>query len=742
MEPQPGLIVALEDAARVGNELTGSKARNLSRIMGEGFRVPEGFCISTMAYQKFLRKNKLFQVIDQELSRKASAEMRWEEIWDASLRIRSAFLKAPLNDDIHTELLSWLQKYNDEESFSVRSSSPAEDSMKTSYAGIHDSYVNISGMEKIIEAVKLVWASLWTDRAILYREELSLDPLKSSMAVVIQRMEKRPVSGLAFTQDPTLAQDNMIIQAVGGLLSRLVDNVEEGEKWVIQRADGEVVDHYQPVGLTTPLLSPEELQGLVRDLLRIDEIFTYPVDVEWTGTGREFTVLQVRPITSLKDHNQERQWYLTLTPHFQQLQSLADRVEGELIPQLTEEGTRLSTQDTSHLSRMELARELERRALIYQKWKDIYWEEFIPFAHGIRNLGTYYNDLVKPDHPYEFLEIFKKQELLARERDEDFHQAAQILRDSSPQQEQVKTILNEGFRGEALLKEMAQIPSLACFLESFKELLDNHLDVSYQDQSLQSYPEIILDNLYHLSQQTPRTRLETSSDDFQEKLYQAAGESRREEVTEVLRIGRLSWKLRDDDNLLLGRVENQFLKILHQAVDILKKESRLEEGVKISPSDWPLIHQALLDEIFPLDLTPPPKEKNIPVPGFKPRQLVGQPSSPGMATGRARVITSLDDFSQFQSGEIMVCDAVEPQMTFLASLAAGIVERRGGMLVHSSIIARELGIPAVNGVSRATEILKNGDLLTVNGYLGLVVVGEPEFDLELQDLKRSGVGKL
>jgi pyruvate,water dikinase len=62
--------------------------------------------------------------------------------------------------------------------------------------------------------------------------------------------------------------------------------------------------------------------------------------------------------------------------------------------------------------------------------------------------------------------------------------------------------------------------------------------------------------------------------------------------------------------------------------------------------------------------------------------------------------------------------------------------------VHSSIIARELGIPAVNGVSRATEILKNGDLLTVNGYLGLVVVGEPEFDLELQDLKRSGVGKL
>lgn len=73
---------------------------------------------------------------------------------------------------------------------------------------------------------------------------------------------------------------------------------------------------------------------------------------------------------------------------------------------------------------------------------------------------------------------------------------------------------------------------------------------------------------------------------------------------------------------------------------------------------------------------------------------------------------------------------IEPQMTHLASLASGIVERRGGMLVHSSIIARELGIPSVNGVSCATELLNNGDLLTVNGYLGLVVVGEPEFHLE------------
>jgi len=112
------------------------------------------------------------------------------------------------------------------------------------------------------------------------------------------------------------------------------------------------------------------------------------------------------------------------------------------------------------------------------------------------------------------------------------------------------------------------------------------------------------------------------------------------------------------------------------------------------------------------------------------RQLVGQPSSPGTATGRARVLRSLDEFRKVVAGEVLVFDAIQPQMTFVISLAGAIVERRGGMLVHSSIIARELGIPAVNGVSRATELIRTGDLVTVNGDLGLVIVGEPEFELE------------
>ena len=81
------------------------------------------------------------------------------------------------------------------------------------------------------------------------------------------------------------------------------------------------------------------------------------------------------------------------------------------------------------------------------------------------------------------------------------------------------------------------------------------------------------------------------------------------------------------------------------------------------------------------------------------------------------------DLLQFKSGEILVCDAVDPNMTFLIPLAAGIVERRGGMLIHGAIIAREYGLPCVTGIPLATQRIRTGDELTVDGYLGIVILG-------------------
>ncbi|HEX5643827.1 MAG TPA: PEP-utilizing enzyme, partial [Thermoleophilia bacterium] len=105
------------------------------------------------------------------------------------------------------------------------------------------------------------------------------------------------------------------------------------------------------------------------------------------------------------------------------------------------------------------------------------------------------------------------------------------------------------------------------------------------------------------------------------------------------------------------------------------------------------------------------------------RQIVGQPAGPGLAVGPARVVRTREDLAAFADGEILVCDAIGPEMTFIVPLAAGIVERRGGMLIHGAIIAREYGLPCVTGVPRAAELIRTGDRVTVDGYLGIVIVG-------------------
>ena len=111
---------------------------------------------------------------------------------------------------------------------------------------------------------------------------------------------------------------------------------------------------------------------------------------------------------------------------------------------------------------------------------------------------------------------------------------------------------------------------------------------------------------------------------------------------------------------------------------------------------------------------------------MKARQLLGQPAGPGIGRGRARVIDGAGDLALFKKGEVLVCDAVDPNMTFVVPLAAGVIERRGGMLIHGAIIAREYGIACVTGVPDAATLIHTGDEVTVDGYLGIVTVGRKE----------------
>jgi pyruvate,water dikinase len=217
-------------------------------------------------------------------------------------------------------------------------------------------------------------------------------------------------------------------------------------------------------------------------------------------------------------------------------------------------------------------------------------------------------------------------------------------------------------------------------------------------------------------------RKSNTADDLQQKFLDRFEGDRKTEAAEMLDLARTSYQLRDDDNIYLGRIESHCMAAVREArqrVETLKTDGAERK------------HTGILAEVLAdLDHRTQAVRSETKKPGqtfeVKPRQLIGQPAGPGISRGKARVIGQHADLARFKHGEVLVCDAVDPNMTFVVPLAAAVVERRGGMLIHGAIIAREYGLPCVTGIPDATDIIESGDDITVDGYLGIVTIGSSE----------------
>ncbi len=765
----PQDLIDADVAARVGG-----KALALAHMARAGIAVPPFVAVTTNAYAAYLEATGLRTRISFELERKDLADMRWEELWDAALRIRSLFLTTPLPEDVRAALAEPLAARFAGTPTVVRSSAPGEDSAAASFAGLHESYVNVRGVEAILEHVKLVWASLWSDAALLYRRELGLDPRRSVMAVVVQEIVAGERSGVAFSCHPE-DDERALVEAVHGLNQGLVDGVVEPDRWTLDRGDGSLLEHHaaerrQMVAPAEDGVHLVDLPGSRRDAppLAADEVtvvyglarraeghFTAPQDVEWTLRRGELFALQSRPITTLAgEAGDGRAQYLSLRRSFENLERLRRRIEDEDLPELTAAADRLAAVALDGLSDAALLAQVRERKDAHERGVDVYTADFIPFAHGVRLFGAAYNDVLHPEDPYEFTDLLTATPMLSLRRNAALERVAACLRDG---EEDAATRAADEFLAEfadaaGLGASGAEAGVSAASSGTSSDVAGGTSSGTSSDvasgtssgtsSGVASGAEAAADTAPRAEVLALARRLAarpaaasggaaSGRPDLAaraRRFVEAHPEADRERAEAMLELARASWRLRDDDNLYLGRLEHLLTAAIAEA-----------EGRGLTVDDqW---------RPRPVTLPSPMGAAAAPEPAAEPeggagssspggagsaapagahaqaRQIVGQPAGPGLAVGRARVIQGREDLAAFEDGEILVCDAISPEMTYVVPLAAGIVERRGGMLIHGAIIAREYGLPCVTGVPRAAELIRTGDRVTVDGYLGIVIVG-------------------
>jgi pyruvate,water dikinase len=723
----PASKVEEEDRIRVGG-----KGFALATMYREGFRIPETICVTSDLYTEYVTRTGLRERILLELHRKDFKEMRWEEIWDCATRVRNMFLKMPIPPEIEANFRDAIELRFKDKCVVVRSSAPDEDTAKSSFAGLHESYLNIRGADAILEHVRKVWASLWSDAALLYRQEIGLDVERSTMAVVIQEIVLGERAGVAFSENPTDASQS-VIESVYGLNQGLVDGTVEPDRWILDRRQQTILTH-TPVkrkywivpdknGVKLaplpeaksnhPPLATGEVLNVFNLVRKAEDFFHAPQDLEWTFSENKLYVLQSRPITTGTSNKSgdNRSWYLSLHRSFENLKTLRKKIEQEFIPAMISEANDLLEIDLEILSDGDLAAEIKKRWEINHKWVNIYWEEFIPFAHGVRLFGQVYNDVMHPEDPYEFIDLLTQTNMASLERNRLLEDLADHIRNDHRLGEQLK----DGIYPD---EESVFTRKIDSFIKQFGDLTCAVTGGTQCALGTDPLVKILLEMAAHAPTGS-NDRKSNHAATLIEKFLNQFDDDKRSEADEMLELARNSYQLRDDDNIYLGRIEAQLLAATHTARHRLEDQQK-EQGDAIEPN---ALSEVLADLDHREQPSSPYKTSNSQALEIKPRQLIGQPAGPGISRGKARVILQHTDLSDFKFGEVLICDAVDPNMTFVVPIASAVVERRGGMLIHGAIIAREYGLPCVTGIPDATALIQTGDEVTVDGYLGIVTVG-------------------
>ncbi|ABR48078.1 pyruvate phosphate dikinase, PEP/pyruvate-binding [Alkaliphilus metalliredigens QYMF] len=313
------MIIFFSDKKKVNLKDVGGKGLNLIHMIQAGLPVPKGFVVTTEAYTTFIKENNLEEKIHTLIKDLSADDMMGLE--DAFQKIENLFQEAKIPSNIHEHLNSAYGRL-DSLAVAVRSSATAEDLPEMSFAGQHDTYLNIIGEKEILEKIKSCWLSLWNPRAISYRlrQGVPQGDDQLGIAVVVQEMAVSEKAGVMFGANPlNNRRDQILINASWGLGESVVSGIVTPDQFVIDKSSKDVIESkigskevqiiQQKQGIKKEKVPQErqkisslneiEIEKLYNMSETVENYYGEPMDIEWVIGNEEAYLVQARPITGL-----------------------------------------------------------------------------------------------------------------------------------------------------------------------------------------------------------------------------------------------------------------------------------------------------------------------------------------------------------------------------------------------------------------------------------------------------------
>lgn len=787
------LVRKFEQLDKNDVELSGGKGASLGEMTAAGIPVPPGFVILSSSFEQFLKETDLNVEIDSILGTVNHNEIHTVE--HASKEIQSLILAAEMPADIKTEIIKYFSELN-VEYVAVRSSATAEDSSAAAWAGQLDSFLNTTE-NILLENVKKCWASLFTPRAIFYRFEKELHKQKISVAVVVQKMVDSEKSGIAFSVHPVTEDKNqLIIEAGFGLGEAIVSGSVTPDSYVVTKNPKEVLDinisnqtkalfraegggnEWKDLGDEglTQVLTTAQILELSELVLKIENHYGFPCDIEWAFEQGQFYITQSRPITTLLNsknagsENSFDRWIIqnkldflykanydlfTIDLYYQTSlinKSLigsqdtdyvifSEKGEAAAYYPVKQENTLKLFDDTilqEVIGRSESAK--NKFQIFVQKYTgvnletvnlveffDDYCSVYIDLVACFRTTRPVYVDALVEKLKAILIELGAKPEvlsyLLVSENDDDIRleQAdwIAILKDGDVSKDKFKQYIE---------KYPWLFPSEYDFDNAVKKLTTRYDSDAINSSDKVKEGEVFLKEL-------------NSSLAKKKEYLDTCTQAEVKHLTEL--ISNLS-DFRTFFKLTLGGIVLTFSELLKQISfkanlepeifynaytiedirELLQNHKLLEaDRVKQRNEYYVYIVKNLKNEI-----TSDLEYSNILKKHFssgKKSYILGASASTGLVTGVARVLSNKEVKNLTEEslkGKILVTTMTDPSiMPFIRNCLAFVTDE-GGLTSHAAIVSRELNIPCIVGTKNGTEVIKDGDTIEVDADNGIVKI--------------------